>query len=273
MSQTIRTAVLAALALPLAASAREVSYGGSSTLADTVLQGGAASAFEARSGVRVRLADLSGTGKGLKSLADGKLDVVGSGRTLTPEEKRSGLLGTIVGYDGLAVWVNQANPVKELTKDQLKDLFTGKVTSWKQLGGKDVRIKPMIEPIASKRATVQLVQELVLDGAPYAAGIRELEQLSEQVQAVANDEAAICVASIGFHANLDAATKKKVRALVLDGTDPSDANIRSGAYLLSRPMLLVTRGLPQGDVKQFMDFMLSRDGQSIVEKFFVSVKK
>ena len=264
--------ILAALLGPGLAAA-EVVYGGSSTLADTVLQGGAAQGFQAKTGLKLRVADLSGTGKGLKSLADGTLNVVVSGRTLTADEKKAGLLGTIVGYDGLAVFVNKANPVKDLSKEQLKDLFTGKAKSWKELGGKDVKIVPIIEPIASKRATVQLVQELVLDGAPYAPGIRESEQLKDQMAEVARSEGAVCIASIGFLSSVDSSVRGGLRAIAIDSTEPDAPNIRSGAYLLSRPMLVVTKGLPAGDVKAFLEYMLSREGQAVVERFFVPVKK
>jgi phosphate transport system substrate-binding protein len=265
-------AALATTLLPALALA-EVTYGGSSTLADTVLQGGAMQGFEARAGVKVRIADVSGTGKGLKALGEGKLDVVGAGRTLSADEKKAGLLGTIIGYDGLAVYVNRANGVKDLSKAQLKDIFTGKVTSWKELGGRDVKIVPMIEPVASKRATVQLLQDAILDGAPFAAGIREMEQLKDQVAEVSRNEGAICLASIGFMTSVDGSVRGAIHAVDVDGVPPSDGDIRSGAYLLSRPMLLVTKGLPEGDVKRFVEFMLSSEGQAVVEKFFVRVKK
>src|SRR4051794_6730798 len=96
--------VAALLLVPGIASA-EVMYGGSSTLAETVLQGGAIKGFESKTGSKLHVADVSGTGKGLKSLTEGKLNVVGAGRVLTAEEKKAGLLGTIVGYDGLALFV------------------------------------------------------------------------------------------------------------------------------------------------------------------------
>jgi phosphate transport system substrate-binding protein len=264
--------IIALFAAPGAAGAQVV-YGGSSTLAETVLEGGVVKGFEAKTGTKVQLADLSGTGKGLKSLAEGKLNVVGSGRVLNADEKKAGLLGTIVGYDGLAVFVHKSNPVKDLSKEQLKDLFTGKVKSWKELGGKDVKIVPMIEPIASKRATVQLVQELVLDGAAYAPGIKEVDQLKDQVAEVSRSEGAICIASIGFLPSADPGVRANIRSVHVDSVEPSPSNIRSGAYLLSRPMLLVTKGLPTGDVKAFLDYVVSRDGQAIVERFFVPVKK
>jgi phosphate transport system substrate-binding protein len=265
--------VAVALAAPALAGAADVLYGGSSTLAETVLQGGIMQGYQAKTGNKVQLADLSGTGKGLKSLAEGKLQVVGAGRALNADEKKAGLLGTIIGYDGLAVFVNKANPVKDLSKEQLKDLFTGKVKSWKELGGKDVKIVPMIEPVASKRATVQAVQELVLDGAPFVAGVKEMESLKDQLAEVAKSEGGICVASIGFIQSVAPAVRDAVKSISLDATPPSDPNIRSGAYLLSRPMLLVTKGLPGGDVKSFLEYVLSKEGQVVVEKFFVAVKK
>jgi phosphate transport system substrate-binding protein len=265
--------VAAALVTPALAGAADVLYGGSSTLAETVLQGGIVQGFRGKTGITVQLADLSGTGKGLKSLAEGKLHVVGAGRVLNAEEKKAGLLGTIIGYDGLAVFVNKANPVKDLSKEQLKDIYTGKAKSWKALGGKDVPVVPMIEPVASKRATVQAVQEQILDGAPFVQGVRELESLKDQLAEVAKTEGGICVASIGFLHAAPPGVRDAVRATSLDATPPSDANIRSGAYLLSRPMLLVTKGLPGGDVKSFVDYALSSEGQAVIEKFFVAVKK
>ncbi len=263
--------IAVSLAAPALAAAQVV-YGGSSTFAETVLQD-AAKGFQAKTGVKVQVADLSGTGKGLKSLAEGKLNLVGSGRVLNADEKKAGLLGTIVGYDGLAVFVHRSNPVKGLSKEQLKDLFTGKARSWKDLGGKDAPIVPLIEPVASKRATVQLVQELVLDGAPYAAGIREMDQLKDQIVEVSRSEGAICIASIGFLTSADPQVKANVRPIAVDETDPTDGNIRSGAYLLSRPMLLATKGLPAGDVKAFVDYVLSKEGQGVVERYFGAVKK
>jgi phosphate transport system substrate-binding protein len=268
----ILAVTLAAVLAPGVAAAQVV-YGGSSTFADTVLNGGASQGFSKKKGIEIRVADVSGTGKGLKSLAEGTLNLVGSGRTLTPDEKKAGLLGTVVGYDGLALFVNKANPVKDLGKEQLKSLFMGKVKSWKELGGKDVAIVPLIEPLASKRATVQLIQELVLDRAAFGPGIREMDQLKDQLVEISRSEGAICVASIGFLSSADPAVKRAVHAISLDSIEPSAANIRSGMYLLSRPMLLVAKGVPSGDVKAFLDYMLSKDGQAIVAKYFVAVKR
>jgi phosphate transport system substrate-binding protein len=264
--------VAALLALAPALAGAEVVYGGSSTFAETVLQGGAAQAFEAKSGAKLRVEDVS-TGKALKALAEGKLAVVGAGRVLTPDEKKAGLLGTTVGYDGIALYVHQSNPVKELGAQQLKDLFTGKVTSWKALGGKELAPVLFVEPLASKRATVQFVQEAVLGGASFAPGIRELEHKHDQLAAVAKNEAGACFASLGLILSLPPELRANVRMISLDGTAPNAANVRSGAYPLSRPMQVVTKGLPTGEVKAFVDYLLSKDGQAIVERYFVPLKR
>jgi len=267
-------AAVAVLTLPsLAIAGDDVLYGGSSTIADTILNGGAIQGFQSSTGARFSIVDVSGTGKGLKALAEGKVSLVGAGRTLTPDEKKAGLLGTVVGYDGLAVFVNKANPVKGVTRAQLKDIFTGKVKSWKQLGGKDVPVVAFIEPVASKRATVQLLQELVLDGIAFDPGVREVEQISDQLREVTKSEGAICVASVGFLGSGESGVKNAIHTVELDQMSASDGNIRSGAYLLSRPLLLVTKGLPGGDTKRFIEYMLSKDGQAIVQRYFVPVRK
>ena len=152
--------VSASLAFPALAGAGEVRYGGSSTLAATIVQGGLAKSFAERTGVAVRVVDISGTGKGLAELAAGSLQVAGAGRPLSAAEKKAGLVGTVVGHDGLAVYVNRKNPVKDLTRGQLRDIYTGKATSWKELGGRDVRVVPLTEPIAMFCITPPLVSSL-----------------------------------------------------------------------------------------------------------------
>jgi phosphate transport system substrate-binding protein len=271
---TIAACLLAAfLSAPLPGVAREVFYGGSSTVAATVLRGGVARGLEERTGIKVRVVDVSGTGKGLEALAQGKLDVSGAGRPLTDAEKRAGLVGTIVGHDALAVYVNRKNPLKDLREAQLRDILTGKARSWKELGGRDVAVVPLIEPVASGRATVSLLQELVLGGEPFAPEIRELDLLRDQLAEVARSEGAICVASVGFLASLEPDVRDGVRAISLDATPPTDANIQSGAYPISRPLLLVTKGPPSGDTRALIDYVLSADGQAVVEKYLVPVAK
>jgi phosphate transport system substrate-binding protein len=248
-----------------------IRYGGSSTIAETILQRGIAKGFQERSGLALRIVDVAGTGRGLEALAAGTLDVSGAGRALTSAERKAGLVGTVVAHDALAVYVHRTNPVKDLTVAQLRDVLAGKVTSWKQLGGRDVQIVPLTEPAASKRATVHLVEELVMKGAAFGPGARELELIAEQLAEVSRSEGAVCVASVGYLAVVEPEVRDGVRAISLEGLPPTDANIRSGAYALARPMLLVTRGPPTPEVKSLVDFVLSREGQAVVERYLVPV--
>lgn len=271
---TVLAAVVLASAAPAPSPPREpavLRYGGSSTIARTVLQAGVAQAFEERTGVRVKILDVSGTGRGLDELAAGKLDVAGIGRLLTPDERKAGLVATPIAHDALAVYVHRTNPIRGLSREQLRDVLAGRVTSWKQVGGRDVRIVPIVEPIASGRATVQLTVERIMGDVPFAKDARLLELLDEQLAEVSRGEGAIAIASVGLLAVVEPDVRDGVRAIALDGRAPTDQNIRSGDYLLARPMLLATRGAPSGEAKALVDFLLSRDGQAVVERYFVPI--
>jgi phosphate transport system substrate-binding protein len=262
----VATVLTAPAATPAPATIR---YGGATTISETILKHGVSQAFHDRTGVAVRIVDTSGTGRGLDALLAGHIDVAGAGRPLTAAEREAGLVETVIGHDCLVMYVHRTNPVKDLGRAQLRAVLSGKVTSWKQLGGREVKIVPFMQPVASRRAVVHLVQERVLGGGPFGPGLREVELLPDQLAAVAKTEGGICLASVGYLATVEPEVRDGVRAISLDGQPPTDANIRSGAYLLSRPLLLVTRGPPAGEVKRFVDFMLSREGQAVIERYYV----
>ena len=119
----------------------ELSYSGSSTIGMSVLDAGAVKAFEQKTGIKFKSIEQPGSGKGIQALLDGKVTLAGASRSLKPEEKAKKLLGTAIGYDAIAVFVHKNNPVKNLTKEQVKGIFTGKIKNWKEVGGKDALIK------------------------------------------------------------------------------------------------------------------------------------
>jgi phosphate transport system substrate-binding protein len=160
--------------------------------------------------------------------------------------------------------VNAANPVKVLTKAQLKGIYTGEIKSWKALGGPDLPIVACIEPKNSGRATVDSFRNMVLDGQPYGT-VKELDDASDCVKFVATAKGGIAPASLAY-------AVAGTRALPVDGVQPTDDDVRAGTYLLARPLLLVAKTKPTGALKQFFDFMLSPAGQTIVDKSFVSVR-
>lgn len=270
--------IVAALALsvivPQASFAGdELSYSGSSTISMSVLEAGAVKAFEAKTGIKFKSIENPGSGKGVKALVEGKVPLAGASRALTAEEKKAKVVGHIIGYDAIAVFVHKSNPVKNLTKDQLKGIFTGRIKNWKEVGGKDGPIVPNTEILGEKRATMLVFQELVMDGAPYAAGFKEIDLPRDQIVETAREPNSICSVSAGLLSAVDPAVRENVRAVAVNGVDPTEKNIRSGAYLISRPLVLATMGLPKGNVKKFIDFMLSKEGQEIVAKNFVPVKR
>ena len=251
----------------------ELSYSGSSTIGMGVLDAGAVKAFEQKTGIKFKSVEQPGSGKGIKALLEGKVTMAGASRKLETEEKKQNLIGTAIGYDAIAVFVNKKNPVNNLTKEQIKGIFTGKIKNWKEVGGKDAPIRVNTEIAGEKRATMLAFQEMAMDKAPYGTGFKEIDFPRDQIVEVAKDENGICSVSFGLLAAVSADLRDKVKAFNVGGIDPSDKNIQSGAYPISRPLLLVTNGLPKGNVKKFIDFMLSKEGQDIVNKNFVPVRK
>ncbi|MFZ2196902.1 MAG: substrate-binding domain-containing protein, partial [Thermodesulfovibrionales bacterium] len=156
--------IMAVIALPAAVlGSEEVSYSGSSTIGMSILEAGAVKAFEAESGIKFKSIDQPGSGKGIKALLDGKVTLAGASRALESEEKKKKLIGTTIGYDAIAIFVHKNNPVSNLSKEQLKGIFTGKIKNWKELGGKDAPITPNTEIAGQQRATMLAFQELAMD--------------------------------------------------------------------------------------------------------------
>lgn len=266
--------IVATFILPqIAMGESGISYSGSSTIGTGVLDAGAVKAFEAKSKIKFTSVEQPGSGKGIKALLDGKVPLAGASRPLSAEEKRAGLIGHAIGYDAIAVFVHKNNPIKNLSKEQIKGIFTGKIKNWKEVGGKDAPIHPNTEILGGKRATTEFFQEHVLDGAPYGTGFKEIDFPKDQIVEISKDENGICGVSLGLQAALSPDVQGKVKPIPVNNIDPSEKNVKSGAYLISRPLLLVTRGLPEGDVKEFISFILSKEGQAIVAKNFVPVRK
>ena len=271
---TVVLGVLAAVSSATYSHAQdEISYSGSSTIGMSVLEAGALAAFEKKTGMKFKSVEMPGSGKGIKALVEGKVTIAGASRSLEAEEKKQKLLGHTIAYDAIAVFVNKENPVKNLTKEQLKKIFTGEIKNWKEVGGKDAAIEVNTEIAGEKRATMLAFQEMAMDKAPYGKGFKEIDLPRDQIVDVAKNPNAVCSVSAGLLAAVTPDLQKNVKTVTVNGVEPKDKNIQSGAYLISRPLLLVTHGLAKGNAKKFIDFMLSKEGQEIVGKNFVPVKR
>lgn len=265
-------ALIAVFMLSQLAAAAGITFSGSVPIGVGILKAGAVKAFEDKYKITFGSVETPGTGPGLKAVMDGKVDIAGSARPLKAEEKKAKLLGATIGYEAVAIYVHKDNPVKTLTKDQLKKIFTGKITNWSEVGGASGPIVPVTSS-AENRAIVAMFVEQVMSNAPYGAGYKNINEPDAKLAAIAADKNGICADSLGLMASLSSAVRGNIKAISVNGIEPTEKNIRSGAYPVTTSLLLVTKGLPKGDVKKFIDFMLSQEGQAFVAQSFIPVKR
>lgn len=263
---------LAALALaPLAlacaggdkASGTPLTYDGATSISRHVLAD-AIPAFEQKTGAKFGKVGEGGGGKGLARLFAGEVGIAGVARRLTADELSRQPYFQIIGYDALGVFVHASNPVKGLSKAQLKAIFTGAIVNWKDVGGPNLPIVTCSEPLLSGRNTLAVFKTVVLDEAAFGP-VHEVADPSDCLAFVAANPGAVTFATVAY-------AIPGVRTILVDGVEPTPVRVVDSSYLLSRPLLLVTRGQPTGSAAAFLDFMLSADGQAIVGRKFIPVR-
>lgn len=246
----------------------EIKYIGSSTIGKNILPE-AAKSFTKQTGIPFEEIQNPGSGKGVKALIAGETPLAGISRKPENAEKKAGLKFYTIGYDGVFVIVNSTNPVNNLSLNEVKDIFTGKITNWKEVGGNDESILPVTEILTEKRATQIVFTEIVMGTdkliGTYGKNIKQVDQPLDEAEEVAANKNAIAAVSLAF-------VTKKVKPLMIEGVKPMKANILDGLYLISRPLVLVTNKNPNSEVLKFIDFMYSDAGQEIVNKHFIGLK-
>jgi phosphate transport system substrate-binding protein len=203
-----------------------------------------------------------GTGVGIKSANDGTVDIGASSRELTGDDPA--LVKHILCRDGIAIIVHSSNKMVNITKQQIIDIFTGKIKSWSQLGGdnKDIHIVSREEGSGTRTAFTDMVmgKELILKTAIFQSSNGAIKTT------IANDAQAIGYLSLGY-------VDKMVKALSVDGIACTEENSKSGKYPIVRPLYFLTKAQPTGLVKQFIEFCQGDDAQKIVvSEGYVSVK-
>ena len=212
-------------------------------------------------------AEFVGSGAGVEAVANGSADIGNASRNLKDEEKAKGVVENIVAIDGIAVVVDPSNTVEDLTKDQLAGIYDGTVTNWKDVGGSDAPI--VVVGRESGSGTRTAFEELLKleDKCKYA---NELDSTGAVMAKVASTPGAIGYVSLDV---LD----DTVKALKLDGSEPTEENIKAGNYFLSRPFVMATKGeiSEQNDlVKALFDFIHSEEGTELVKSVgLISVDK
>jgi phosphate transport system substrate-binding protein len=210
-----------------------------------------------------------GSGTGISALINGTTDVCEASRAMKDAEKKqvqdkagAPPVELTVAKDGLSVYVNAGNPLNELTMAQLKDIYTGKVTDWKDVGGSPGKIIPYSRENSS--GTYVFFKEHVLANADYTPRAQNMPGTGAVVSAVTKDKLAIGYGGAAYAKGIKILKIKKDAAA--PGVVPNDASIRDGSYPLSRPLFFYLLPKASADIKAFTDWVLSPEGQAIVVK-------
>lgn len=201
----------------------------------------------------------TGSGAGIEAVANGTVDIGNSSRALKDEEKAKGLVENVVAIDGIAVVVDKANAVEDITKDQLAQVYSGQITNWKDLGGSDQQIVVIGREASS--GTRGAFEELLKleDKCKYA---QEIDSTGAVMAKVAATPGAIGYVSLDV-------IDDTVHTLKIDGVEPTEENIKAVSYTLQRPFVMATKGeiSEQSEaVQELFNYINSDEGQQIVSK-------
>ena len=211
--------------------------------------------MEANSGVNFTY-NPTGSGSGITAVSEGRCDIGLSSRALKDSEVESGLVGTVLAYDGIAVIVNPANTVEDLDIETIAKIYTGEITNWSEVGGADAEIVLVGREAGSgTRSGFEELTETV-DKCKYR---QELTSTGDVITAVAQNPDAIGYASL-------ASVKDSVKALKVAGVTPSEETVKDGTYLIQRPFVLVTKeGVALSPVAQaFFDYATKGQANDII---------
>jgi len=216
-----------------------------------------------------------GSGVGIAALISGTTDIAQASRKMKFSEKQKlrdagrSAKEVVIAYDALAIVVNPANPVSKLTKTQLAGIFTGKITNWKQVGGPDEKI--VVYSRESSSGTYDFIKEHVMDNRNYATTVLSMPATGAIIQSVKQTKGAIGYVGLAY-------LTKGVKALQVsyDGKHyaaPSVANAKNKTYPIVRPLLYYYNVSEAKKVMPFINFVLSQEGQNIVDKVgYIAIK-
>ena len=230
-----------------------VSTDGSTSMEKVI--GALGEAYEQKTGVTVTY-NPTGSGSGIKAVGEGRCDIGLSSRALKDEEKASGLAQTILAYDGIAIIINPANPINDLSLEQIAKVYTGEITNWSELGGDDAEIVLIGREAGSGTRDGFESITGTTDACQYR---QELTSTGDVITTVAQNPNAIGYASL-------ASVKDTVKALDVEGVTPSEETVKDGSYLVQRPFVLVTKeGVELSAAAQdFFNYITSTEANEII---------
>jgi len=265
MKRILSAFVLAALLVPaFALAVRPITVKGSDTMV-ILAQRWAEKYMDANPGVTLQVTG-GGSGVGLAALINGTTDVATSSRPMKPDEKsklrdryQTPGIEIPVARDGLSVYLNEQNPVRELSFQQLSDIYTGKITNWKDVGGPDARLT--LYGRENSSGTYAFFKDVVLLGKDYAPSCQTLPGTAAVVSAVAQDGNGIGYGGAAYGKGIrEVAVRKDAQS---PAVAPSATTVQDGTYPLTRYLFFYMRKKPDGEIKKWVDWILSPAGQSI----------
>ena len=246
-------ALMAALLVGCSKTPSTVTTDGSTSMEKVI--GALAESYETKTGTSVTY-NPTGSGTGIKAVSEGRCDIGLSSRALKSEEEASGLTGTVLAYDGIAIIVHPDNPVEDLDETATAEIYTGEITNWKDVGGNDAEIVLIGREAGSGTRDGFESITGTKDACKYR---QELTSTGDVITTVAQNPDAIGYASL-------ASVKDSVKALKVGGVTPSEQTVKDGSYVVQRPFVLVTQtGKALSDAAQkFFDYALSAEARDTI---------
>jgi phosphate transport system substrate-binding protein len=266
-SQILAAALLAATLTSPAHAARGLTVKGSDTMV-ILGQRWAEQYMNANPGKIIQVTG-GGSGTGIAALINGTTEICMASRPMKADEKRKlrdryQTMGVEipVAKDGLSIYLHEQNPVKELSFEQLRQIYVGEITSWKQLGGPESQI--VLYGRENSSGTYVYFKDNVLLGRDFSARCQTLPGTAAVVNAVAKDPNGIGYGGAAYAKGIkDCAVKKDATS---PAVLPTAATVKDGSYPVSRDLYLYTRVKPAGEAKKFIDWVLSSEGQALATK-------
>lgn len=220
-----------------------------------------AEAYEKKTGTKIVIRG-GGSTKGIRAVAAGLADLGGTCRHKIDVGVEKAAKLHHVAWDALVIIVNRDNPIDSITVAQIKDVFAGKIMNWKDLGGQDAAINLYVR--RGKISGVGLMAREILFDNPvfgFSPDAKIMRSTGPLERAIAKDAQGIGISGIS-----SAIRDAGLKMLKVDGVSPTKENIMKGKYPLYRPLYLTTKGEPTGEIKNFIDFAKSDEGQLIISK-------
>ena len=254
-----------ALLVPSLASAGTITIKGSDTMV-ILSQRWAEEFMKKNPSIKVQVTG-GGSGVGIAALINGTTEIADASRPMKDEEKaklkaqtKTDVVEIATAKDGVTFYVNEKNPVSSLTPEQLRDIYLGDVTNWKDVGGPNAPI--VLYSRESSSGTYVFVKEHLLKNGDYAASAQTLPGTAAVVNAVAREKNGIGYGGAAYAKGIKE-LKVKVGSAEIS---PTLAEVQSGRYPLSRNLYFYLRQAPAGDAKTFVDWVLSPEGQKLADK-------